>query len=81
MAGTTRITVTLPTDQVGAIKKVTDNVSGFVAAAVAREIRHQRLGEELRRYQRKYGAFTPDERAAARAKVRAPVGGGKFKAA
>jgi hypothetical protein len=36
MAETTRITVTLPTAQVEEPRKLTDNVSGFVAEAVAR---------------------------------------------
>ncbi|CAL9537550.1 hypothetical protein [Streptomyces sp. enrichment culture] len=40
MADTTRITVTLPTEQVAELKKLTDNVSGSVAEAVARQLRH-----------------------------------------
>lgn len=36
MADTTRIMVTLPTEQVAELKKLTDNVSGYVAEAVAR---------------------------------------------
>ncbi|GAA0347196.1 hypothetical protein GCM10009540_79360 [Streptomyces turgidiscabies] len=43
-ADTARITVTLPTEQVAELRKVTDNVSGYVAEAVARQIRHQLLG-------------------------------------
>ncbi|AUY50606.1 hypothetical protein [Streptomyces sp. CB01881] len=69
MAATTRITVTLPTEQVAELKKLTDNVSGYVAEAVARQIRHQLLGEELRRYEEEHGAFTDDELAAAHAKI------------
>jgi hypothetical protein len=75
MARTTRITVTLPTEQVAEIRKVTANVSGYVADAVARQIRHQLLGEELRRYRRKYGAFTPEERVAARSRIRRGAAG------
>ncbi|WP_405005402.1 hypothetical protein OHV13_15315 [Kitasatospora purpeofusca] len=58
MAATPRITVTLPTEQVAELKKLTDNVSGYVAEAVARQIRHRLLGEELRRYEEEHGAFT-----------------------
>ncbi|ELP70963.1 hypothetical protein STRTUCAR8_05840 [Streptomyces turgidiscabies Car8] len=36
--------MTLPTEQVAELRKVTDNVSGYVAEAVARQIRHQLLG-------------------------------------
>jgi post-segregation antitoxin (ccd killing protein) len=69
MAATTRITVTLPTEQVAELKKLTDNVSGYVAEAVARQIRHQLLGEELRRYEEQHGAFTEEELAAAQARI------------
>ncbi|MFF8710346.1 hypothetical protein ACF07T_02730 [Streptomyces sp. NPDC015184] len=68
-ADTTRITVTLPTEQVAELKRLTDNVSGYVAEAVARQIRHQLLGEELRRYEEEHGAFTDEELAAARAGI------------
>ncbi|MFB7617068.1 hypothetical protein [Kitasatospora sp. NPDC056181] len=76
MAATTRITVTLPTEQVAELKKLTDNVSGYVAEAVARQIRHQLLGEELRRYEEAHGAFTDDELAAAHTKIFGPAGPG-----
>ncbi|MPZ64496.1 MAG: hypothetical protein GEU83_02865 [Pseudonocardiaceae bacterium] len=69
MAGTTRITVTLPAEQVAELRRLTDNVSGYVAEAVTRQIRHQLLAEELRQYQAEHGAFTDDERAAARARI------------
>jgi len=69
MAATTRITVTLPTEQVAELKKLTDNVSGYVAEAVARQIRHQLLGEELRRYEEEHDAFTEEELAAAHARI------------
>ncbi|AWI29680.1 hypothetical protein AB0K47_06240 [Streptomyces tirandamycinicus] len=71
MAETTRITVTLPTADVEALKKLTDNVSAYVAEAVARKIRHELLGEELRRYQDEHGAFTEEELAEARAEIAA----------
>ncbi|PJE96576.1 hypothetical protein CUT44_18760 [Streptomyces carminius] len=69
MTDTTRITVTLPTDQVTELRKLTDNVSGYVAAAVARQIRHQLLGADLQRYQEEHGAFTEEEMNEAFAKI------------
>ncbi|MFD4906004.1 type II toxin-antitoxin system CcdA family antitoxin [Kitasatospora purpeofusca] len=69
MAATTRITVTLPTEQVVEPKKLTDNISGYVAEAVARQIRHQLLGEELRRYEEEHGAFTGEELTSAHARI------------
>ncbi|MFI0817151.1 hypothetical protein ACH4TX_11670 [Streptomyces sp. NPDC021098] len=74
MSSTTRITVTLPTEQVDELRKLTDNVSGYVAEAVARQIRHQLLGEDLRRHQEEHGAFTDEELAEARAKILGPTG-------
>jgi hypothetical protein len=71
MASTTRITVTLPTDQVEEIKRHTDNVSGYVAEAVARQIRRELVAAELDRYQRDFGAFTEQELAQARADLAA----------
>lgn len=61
MPATTRITVTLPTEQVAELRKLTDNVSGYVAEAVARQIRHQLLADDLRRYQEEHGPFGHDE--------------------
>ncbi|MFJ7064485.1 hypothetical protein [Streptomyces sp. NPDC101115] len=69
MADTTRITVTLPTEQVAELRRLTDNISGYVAEAVARQIRHQLLGEELRRYEEEHGAFTDEELAVAQARI------------
>ncbi|MGC0377451.1 post-segregation antitoxin (ccd killing protein) [Streptomyces sp. SAI-229] len=69
MADTTRITVTLPTEQVAELKKLTDNVSGYVAEAVARQLRHQLLGADLLRHQEEYGAFTEEELAEARSRI------------
>lgn len=69
MAETTRITVTLPTEQVAELRKLTDNISGYVAEAVARQIRHQLLGEDLRRHQEEHGAFSEEELAEARARI------------
>jgi post-segregation antitoxin (ccd killing protein) len=73
MAGTTRITVTLPAEQVAELRKLTDNVSGYVAEAVARQIRHQLLGEDLRRHQEEHGAFTEEELSEARARISGAV--------
>jgi len=69
VSGTTRITVTLPSEQVAALKEITDNVSGYVAEAVARQIRHRLLVDELERHQSEFGAFTQEELAQARAKI------------
>ncbi|GAA2319435.1 hypothetical protein GCM10010234_77320 [Streptomyces hawaiiensis] len=69
MADTTRITVTLPTDQVAELRKLTDNISGYVAEAVARQLRHQLLGADLVRHQEEYGAFTEEELAEARSRI------------
>lgn len=64
----------LPTALVEILKKSTDNVSGFVAEAVAERIRHDLLGEELRLYQEEYGAFTEEELAEARAEIFGALG-------
>jgi len=59
---TARITVTLPLDQVQQIRHATDNVSGFVAEAVADRLRLELLRGDLAAYQAEHGAFTPEER-------------------
>ncbi|MER6717645.1 type II toxin-antitoxin system CcdA family antitoxin [Streptomyces halstedii] len=69
MSSTTRITVTLPSDQVAELRKLTDNVSGYVAEAVARQIRHQVLGNDLRRYEEEHGGFRDEELAEAHSKI------------
>jgi hypothetical protein len=69
VSATTRITVTLPTEQVAELRKLTDNVSGYVAEAVARQIRHRLLGDDLMRHQEDHGAFTEEELSGARAKI------------
>ncbi|WP_370651635.1 hypothetical protein [Frankia sp. Cj3] len=51
------------------MKKITDNVSGYVAEAVARQIRHRLLIDELQRYQDESGTFTQEELADARARL------------
>ncbi|MGW0992378.1 hypothetical protein ACWD5V_03505 [Streptomyces sp. NPDC002523] len=82
MADTTRITVTLPTEQVAELRKLTDNVSGYVAEAVARQLRHQLLGADLQRHQEEHGAFTEEELAEARSRILgAPGAGGSASAA
>ena len=73
MADTTRITVTLPTEQVAELKKITDNVSGYVAEAVARQIRHQLLGADLRGYEEDHGVFTEEELAEAWTRISGPT--------
>ncbi|MFJ5228234.1 hypothetical protein [Streptomyces sp. NPDC088400] len=79
MSSTTRITVTLPSDQVAELRKLTDNVSGYVAEAVARQIRHQLLGDDLRRHEEEHGPFSSEELAEARSKIFG--GGGSAKSA
>ncbi|WP_350280029.1 type II toxin-antitoxin system CcdA family antitoxin [Kribbella sp. HUAS MG21] len=75
MADTTRITVTLPSDQVAELKKLTDNVSGYVADAVARQLRHQLLGADLQRYQEEHGEFTEEELTQASSTISKASGG------
>jgi len=58
---TARITVTLPSDQVQQLHERTDNVSGFVADAVADRLRRELIRDDLRAYQAEHGAFTEDE--------------------
>ncbi|WP_098894552.1 hypothetical protein [Streptomyces sp. t99] len=69
MSSATRITVTLPSDQVARLSKLTDNVSGYVAEAVARQIRHQLLCDDLRRHKEEHGPFTDEELAEAHGKI------------
>lgn len=69
MADTTRITVTLPTDQAEKLRELTDNLSGYVAEAVAEQIRHDLLEEELRRHEEAYGEFTEEELAEAQERI------------
>jgi post-segregation antitoxin (ccd killing protein) len=69
MADTTRITVTLPSDQVAELRKLTDNVSAYVTEAVARQLRHQLLGADLLRHQEEHGEFTDEEMAQARSRI------------
>ncbi|MEV0846153.1 hypothetical protein AB0J21_09805 [Streptomyces sp. NPDC049954] len=65
MRETTRVTITLPTEQVEALKKMTDNVSGWVAEATADRMRGQVVDEDLARHEREHGPFTEEELAAA----------------
>lgn len=51
------------------LRKLTDNVSGYVAEAVARQIRHQLLGDALRRHEEEHGGFSDEELAEARTKI------------
>ncbi|MFJ2259530.1 hypothetical protein ACIOKD_14515 [Streptomyces sp. NPDC087844] len=69
MSSTTRITATLPSGQVAELRKLTDNVSGYVAEAVARQIRHQLLGDDLRRHEEEHGKYSDEEMAEARSKI------------
>lgn len=76
MADTTRITVTLPSEQVAELRKLTDNVSGYVAEAVARQLRHQLLGADLQREQEEHGAFTEEELTEALSRIFGTTGTG-----
>ncbi|NIK55539.1 hypothetical protein [Kribbella shirazensis] len=69
MSDTTRITVTLPSDQVAELNKITDNVAGYVADAVTRQLRHQLLAGDLQRYQDQHGEFSKEELAEARSAI------------
>lgn len=77
VSSTTRITVTLPSDQVAELRKLTDNVSGYVAEAVARQIRHQLLGDDLRRHEEEHGQFSDEELAEAHSKIFGAAGSSK----
>lgn len=74
MTDTTRITVTLPTEQVAELRKLTDNVSGYVAEAVARQLRHQLVGVDLQRHQEEHGVFAEEELAEARSRILGATG-------
>ncbi len=52
---------------------MTDNVSGYAAESLARRIRRDLMGKELRRYQEENGAFTAEERAAADVLLHGPA--------
>ncbi|MFI6723074.1 hypothetical protein [Streptomyces atratus] len=55
--------------QVAELRKLTDNYSGYVAEAVARQLRHQLLGADLLRHQEEHGAFAEEELAEARSRI------------
>jgi hypothetical protein len=75
VADTTRITVTLPKEQVA------DDVSGYVAEAVARRLRRHLRGADLLRYQEEHGKFTDEKLAEARAGISGTASGGPAGAA
>lgn len=75
MAETTRITVPLPTELVTELKRLTDDVPGFVAEAVAARVRRLLLRAELDRYEEEHGAFTEEELEAARARINEVLSG------
>ncbi|MDR2253433.1 MAG: type II toxin-antitoxin system CcdA family antitoxin [Bifidobacteriaceae bacterium] len=66
---TRKVTVTVPDEILGAARGLTENLSGYVAEALARQVRHDLLGQELRRYQTEHGPFGFDELAAAEAEL------------
>ncbi|WP_327589161.1 hypothetical protein OHA25_20680 [Nonomuraea sp. NBC_00507] len=63
------ISVSLPEGTVNALKKVAGSrgLSAMVASVLERELRHLLLRAEIDDYQREHGAFTEEEREAARA--------------
>jgi hypothetical protein len=63
------ISVSLPEGTVNALKKVAGSrgVSAMVASVIERELRHLLLRAEIEDHQREHGAFTEEERTAARA--------------
>ncbi|MGA5282078.1 hypothetical protein ACPCSK_16900 [Streptomyces griseoincarnatus] len=69
MADTTRITVTLPTELVAALKELTDDVSGYVAETAARELRRRLVEADLQRHQEEHGVFTEEELADVRSRI------------
>ena len=69
MAGTGRITVTLPLEQIEWIRQRTDNISAFVSEAVAAEIRYEYRRRYVEDHQARFGEFTDDARANARARA------------
>ncbi|MEU4362135.1 hypothetical protein [Promicromonospora sp. NPDC023987] len=77
MVESTRITVTLPSDQVEAMRALTDNISAFVAAAVGHQVRGMLLDEDLRRFEADHGTFTEEELAEARAELETAVRTGR----
>lgn len=77
MTESTRITVTLPSDQVEAMRALTDNISAFVATAVGRQVRGMLLDDDLRTFEAEHGAFTDAEMAEARAELEAAVRTGR----
>ncbi|MEU3601060.1 hypothetical protein ABZ714_20425 [Streptomyces sp. NPDC006798] len=51
------------------MKRLTGSVSGDAAESAARQIRHQLLGEEPRRYEEECVTFTEEELAAAQGEI------------
>ncbi|EGE43047.1 hypothetical protein SACT1_3711 [Streptomyces sp. ACT-1] len=51
------------------LRELTDNVSGYVAEALARQIRRQLLGDDLHRHEEKHGPFSDEELAEARGNI------------
>ncbi|WP_093799632.1 hypothetical protein [Streptomyces sp. Wb2n-11] len=68
-ADTARVTITLPAEQVEALKQTTGNVSGYVAEAVARRLPGELIDRDPERHQREYGESTEEELAHARAGI------------
>ncbi|MER7724792.1 hypothetical protein [Streptomyces sp. NPDC096323] len=56
---------------------LTDNVSGYVAEAVTRQVRHQLLADGLRRQEEEHGPISDEELTEARAKIFDSAGSAK----
>jgi post-segregation antitoxin (ccd killing protein) len=52
---TKKITVTLPQEVLDAARALTDNLSGYAAAALTARVQHDLLGQELARHAREHG--------------------------
>lgn len=61
--------MTLTAELVAALKELTDDVSGYVAEAAARELRRRLVEADLQRHQEKHGVFTEAEPADARSRI------------
>ena len=71
--GSTRITVTLPSELVEQIRQSHGNVSGYVSEAVANHLRWDLIAKDLEEYQVEHGAFTEEEKRYAREEIEAAL--------
>ena len=69
MADTGRVTVTLPLEQIEWVRQRTDNISAFVAEAIAAQIRHESRHKYVEDHKARFGDFSEETRATARARA------------